>query len=122
MLSLNDTIFVHLFLVFRCIEELRSSIDSSSCGQKECRNLNVWVAIWDFPKSRGALLWGPYNKDPTISGTILGSPIFGNPHLELVIVVGTSLACTISAASGLLWLVLRRFSGFRTHASLLSEA
>ena len=29
----------------------------------------------------GALFWGPYNKDPTIEGTILGSPIFGNPHI-----------------------------------------
>ena len=24
---------------------------------------------------------GPYNKDPTIWGTILGSPIFGNSHI-----------------------------------------
>ena len=22
--------------------------------------------IWEFPKIRGTLLWGPYNKDPTI--------------------------------------------------------
>ena len=25
---------------------------------------------------------GPYNKDPTIWGTILGSPIFGNSNTE----------------------------------------
>ena len=37
--------------------------------------------IWEFPKIRGALFWGPYDKDPTIKGTILGSPIFGNPHI-----------------------------------------
>ena len=30
---------------------------------------------------RGTLFWGPYNKDPTIWGTILGSPIFGNSHM-----------------------------------------
>ena len=30
---------------------------------------------------RGTLLWGPYNKDPTIWGTILESPIFGNPPI-----------------------------------------
>ena len=36
-------------------------------------------AIWEFPKIRGTLLWGPYNKDPTIWGAILGSPIFGTP-------------------------------------------
>ena len=29
----------------------------------------------------GTLLWGPYNKDPTIEGTILGCPIFGNSHI-----------------------------------------
>ena len=22
--------------------------------------------IWQFPKIRGTLFWGPYNKDPTI--------------------------------------------------------
>ena len=31
--------------------------------------------------SKGYLFWGPYNKDPTISGTLLGSPVFGNPHI-----------------------------------------
>ena len=31
-------------------------------------------------KNRGTLFWGSYNKDPTISGAILGSPIFGNPY------------------------------------------
>ena len=29
---------------------------------------------------RGNLVWGPYNKDPTIWGTMLESPIFGNPQ------------------------------------------
>ena len=29
----------------------------------------------------GTLFWGLYNKDPTIWGTILGSPIFGNSHM-----------------------------------------
>ena len=23
-------------------------------------------AMWEFPKSRGTLCWGPYNNDPTI--------------------------------------------------------
>ena len=39
--------------------------------------------MWGFPKTRGTLFWGPYNKDPTIWCTILGSPIFGNPHVRL---------------------------------------
>ena len=30
---------------------------------------------------RGSLFWGPYNRDPTIWGTILGSPLFGNSHI-----------------------------------------
>ena len=33
--------------------------------------------VWEFPKIRGTLFWGPY-RDPTIQGSILGSPIFGN--------------------------------------------
>ena len=36
--------------------------------------------IWEFPKIWGTLFWGPYNRDPTIWGTILGFPIFGNSH------------------------------------------
>ena len=24
------------------------------------------VSIWDLPKQRGTLFWGPYHKDPTI--------------------------------------------------------
>ena len=36
---------------------------------------------WEFPKIGGTLFGGPYNKDPTILGTILGSPIFGNSHM-----------------------------------------
>ena len=37
-------------------------------------------ATWEFPKTRGTLLCGPC-KDPTIQGTILASPIFGNSHM-----------------------------------------
>ena len=47
----------------------------------ELAGLGGSKAIWDFPKIRATLFWGPYNKDPTMKGTILGSPIFGNPHL-----------------------------------------
>ena len=42
------------------------------------------VVNWEFPQIRGTLFWGPYNKDPTICGTILRSRIFGNPHLGLI--------------------------------------
>ena len=37
---------------------------------------------WEFPKIRGPYLGAPYNKDPTMSGTILGSPIIGNPQVS----------------------------------------
>ena len=36
-------------------------------------------------ENRGTLFWGPYNKDPTIEGTILGSPIVGNSHIYIYI-------------------------------------
>ena len=36
---------------------------------------------WGFPKIRGTLFWGPYNKDPTIQGIRLGSPIFGSSQI-----------------------------------------
>ena len=35
----------------------------------------------EFPKIRGSLFWGPYNKDPIIYDPILGSPSFGNSHV-----------------------------------------
>ena len=38
--------------------------------------------MWEFPKVTGLLFSGPYNKDPASWGTILGSPIFGNPHVS----------------------------------------
>ena len=44
--------------------------------------LGLGFGIWGFPTIRGTLFWGPYNKDPTISGIRLGSPIFGNSHMD----------------------------------------
>ena len=44
------------------------------------------IRISGFVKERGPEMglsenWGvPYNQDPTIKGTILGSPIFGHPQ------------------------------------------
>ena len=32
-----------------------------------------------FPKIGGAFLGGPYSKDYSISGSVLGSPYFGQP-------------------------------------------
>ena len=33
--------------------------------------------VGGFPEIRGTLFWGPYNKDYSICGSILGSPHFG---------------------------------------------
>ena len=43
--------------------------------------LQDYFGIWEFPKLGVPYFGGPYNEDPTIQGTILGSPIFGNSHL-----------------------------------------
>ena len=40
-------------------------------------------STWEFPKIGGTLSWGPYSKDPTISGAILGPPLFGNMALAM---------------------------------------
>ena len=32
-------------------------------------------------EKRGTLFWGPYNTDPAIQGTMLGSAIFGNSQI-----------------------------------------
>ena len=46
------------------------------------------IARWEFPNIGGTLFWCPYDKGPTIQGTMLGSPIFGNSQmLQMVIVV-----------------------------------
>ena len=36
--------------------------------------------IWEFPKTRGSLSRGTYNKDPTVWGPMLVSPIGGPPY------------------------------------------
>ena len=46
-------------------------------------------------ENRGTLFWGPYNNDPTIEGTVLGSLIFGNSHIvQRVALRHGSLPCT----------------------------
>ena len=48
-----------------------------------------WSKIWAFPKISGTLFWGPYNKDPTIQATIVGSHIFGNSHIKTLYITLT---------------------------------
>ena len=41
-------------------------------------------------ENRGTSFWGPYKKDPTIWGIILGSPVFGN---SLMVGTQARMAC-----------------------------
>ena len=43
-----------------------------------------------FLQIRGTLVWGPQNRDPTIQGTVLGSPIFGNPPMTGILSLPSS--------------------------------
>ena len=42
--------------------DLTSVRDPASGLELQC----FGFTIWEFPKIRGTLFWGPYNKDPTI--------------------------------------------------------
>ena len=49
---------------------------------------NPWVfGILEFQmgvsESKAYLTWGPYTKDPTTKGAVLGSPVFGDSHFVL---------------------------------------
>ena len=46
------------------------------------KRISLLYTKWEFPKIRGTFFLGPYNKDPTIWGTILGSPMFGNSQIS----------------------------------------
>ena len=49
------------------------------CGRTGAASSPVDLGV---SENKGTLFWGPYNKDPTIWGTILGSPVFGKSHLQ----------------------------------------
>ena len=55
---------------------------SCPCACRTLKALNPKGPTWDFRKLRGTFFWGPYNKDPTTWGTILGPPIFGNLQMK----------------------------------------
>ena len=64
--------------------------------------------------NKGTLNWGPYNKDPTICGTILGSPIFGNPQIG-----GKSRVCrsAVPVFDGSWYNSIMTFFGFAIRAT-----
>ena len=41
------------------------------------------LMIWEFPKVRGTLFRGPYNKDPYYLGYYIGVPYFRKPSFRL---------------------------------------
>ena len=51
----------------------------ASCPPQRRKLMQCWFYM-GVSEIRGTLFWGPYNKAPTIQGTILGFPIFGNFH------------------------------------------
>ena len=55
---------------------------TSGLGAQDLKSQGLGFRIWEFPKIRGTLFWGPCNKDRPILGTTLGSPIFGNCHFR----------------------------------------
>ena len=52
------------------------------CRTAHTNTLCILSQLMGVSESKGTFFWGPYNKDPTIQGTISGAPIFGNPHLS----------------------------------------
>ena len=85
MLGLSD---LGEFRGFRWLKVYTLAVGgSSSCTTQRLTNRPKAGLVYDLGLSEnwGYLVWGgPYNKDPTIQGTILGSPIFGNPHLSMM--------------------------------------
>ena len=57
------------------------SLDLQPNGSVIGALIDPFKGIWEFPKIGVPYFAGPYNKDPTIQGAILGSPIFGNSHI-----------------------------------------
>ena len=54
---------------------------TSGLGSQDLKSQGLGFRIWEFPKIRGTLFWGPYNKDRPILGTTLGSLISETPIL-----------------------------------------
>ena len=52
-------------------------------------------------ENKGYLILGPYNKDPTIEGTILGSPIFGTSQIITFTIWGFLIVTSIMAQKSL---------------------
>ena len=49
--------------------------------------MKEWILIvfpiWEFPKIRGTIFGGPYNKDYNILGSVFGSPYLGKLPYDL---------------------------------------
>ena len=63
------------------MDERRCSLKVLHSPQAAKSFANHVENIWGFPKIRGTILGGPYNKDYSIWGSILGPLILGNYHL-----------------------------------------
>ena len=81
MLGVEVALFFRFEVVFPAgagtAENSRSDEASSHFPTSPEPSTYIYIYIYGiFPKS-GVLFWGPYNKDYSISGSIFGSPYFG---------------------------------------------
>ena len=68
------------FEVLQLFWRIRAVVDKIGLSLYKEASTSWSLPCRTFRKLGGALFWGPYTKDPTIQGTILGSIILGNPH------------------------------------------
>ena len=76
----------------------RSASRHLLCSLHSCLNiliasLQLLCPSMGVSEIKEYLIWGPYNKDPTTWGTILGPPSFRNPHIVLLLLF-LLLACS----------------------------
>ena len=44
----------------------------------------IWQVYREFPKIRGTLFWGPYDKENNYLGYYIRVPFFGNSHMPML--------------------------------------
>ena len=82
------------FSIANCSSPDRILIRAPECKRFPGRSKRVFQCCWrvritpcmGVSENRGTSFWCPYNKDPTIQGTRLGSPIFGHSHIVFGVV------------------------------------
>ena len=76
-------IYVYIYVLSLCALNSESEITLQFVIKSLRSEVGALLQIWEFPKIRDTLFWGPYNEDPIVYGAILGCPIFGNCHVSV---------------------------------------